>query len=122
MSGGVAYVYDPVDMFDHLCNTSMVKLERIAPSLLDYDQANAPKQSASSVENNGMGDMLSFDAERLRILIERHYRYTGSARAKNLLETWDHAVTKFVKVMPVDYARALNTLKDEKSSRMAAAE
>ncbi len=54
-----------------------------------------------------MGDLLRFDAERLRILVERHQLYTGSARARDLLDNWDAALTKFVKVMPKDYRRAL---------------
>ncbi len=55
----------------------------------------------------GMGDFLRFDAERLKILVERHLLHTGSARAKSLLDNWDAALTKFVKVMPSDYAKAL---------------
>ena len=47
-----------------------------------------------------MGDMLRFDAERLRILVERHQLHTGSARARALLDDWDEALAQFVKVMP----------------------
>jgi glutamate synthase (NADPH/NADH) large chain len=61
-----------------------------------------------------MGDMLRYDAERLRILVERHLLHTGSARARELLENWNDALTHFVKIMPTDYARAL---KDMKSTR-----
>ena len=43
------------------------------------DEAARPSQRTLSVENSGMGDMLRFDAERLRILIERHLLHTGSA-------------------------------------------
>jgi glutamate synthase (NADPH) large chain len=60
-----------------------------------------------------MGDPLRFDAERLRILVERHLLFTGSARARNLLEDWDDALSRFVKVMPGDYKRALLDLKAE---------
>jgi glutamate synthase (NADPH/NADH) large chain len=122
MSGGVAYVYDPVDMFATLCNTSMVKLERIAPSNRDDSEDGAPRQRSTNVEDSGMGDMLGFDAERLRILVERHYRYTNSARARMLLDNWSHALTKFVKVIPTDYARALTALKRDRTAQMAAAE
>ena len=62
----------------------------------------------------GMGDPLRFDAERLRILIERHHLYTGSARAKDILDNWDTALTRFVKIMPTDYAKALADLKRER--------
>ena len=61
----------------------------------------------SSVDDNGMGDVLRFDAERLRILVERHHLHTGSARARALLDDWDEALKQFVKVMPQDYRRAL---------------
>ncbi len=66
-----------------------------------------------------MGDPLSFDAERLRILIERHLLYTGSARARNILDKWDVALARFVKVLPADYAKALAELKREKASLRA---
>jgi glutamate synthase (NADPH/NADH) large chain len=69
-----------------------------------------------------MGDMLRFDAERLRILVERHLLLTGSARARTLLEDWDAALPRFVKVMPSDYRRALLDLQAEHAARPAAAE
>ena len=49
MSGGVAYVYDPVGIFETLCNPSMVKLSRIAPALHAVDDPEAPQTSAPSV-------------------------------------------------------------------------
>jgi glutamate synthase (NADPH/NADH) large chain len=58
-----------------------------------------------------MGDMLRFDAERLRILIGRHHRHTGSARAAAILADWEKNAARFVKVMPTDYRRALSDLK-----------
>jgi glutamate synthase (NADPH/NADH) large chain len=58
-----------------------------------------------------MGDYLRFDAERLKILVERHLLHTGSQRAKALLDNWDAALAKFVKVMPSDYAKALADIK-----------
>jgi len=66
-----------------------------------------------------MGDMLRFDAERLLILIERHLLYTGSARARELLENWDETLTRFVKVMPTDYFRALKDLEKERTIQAA---
>ena len=54
-----------------------------------------------------MGDLLRFDAERIRILIERHLLATGSAKARALLDDWDNALNAFVKVMPPEYRRAL---------------
>ena len=67
-----------------------------------------------------MGDMLRHDADRLRILLERHHLHTGSARAKALLEDWDTALGRFVKVMPLDYAKALAALKDAGAAQVAA--
>ena len=62
-----------------------------------------------------------FDAERLRILVERHLLMTGSARARALLEDWDAALPRFVKVMPRDYRRALLDLKAEQAGGVAVA-
>jgi glutamate synthase (NADPH) large chain len=58
----------------------------------------------------------------LRILVERHHRLTGSARAKSLLDHWDVALSRFVKVMPLDYARALAEQKAERARTAIAAE
>jgi glutamate synthase (NADPH/NADH) large chain len=67
-----------------------------------------------------MEDLSSRDAERLVQLIANHARYTGSARAKAILADWKTWRTKFVKVMPVEYRRALREL--EKSRTLQAAE
>ena len=56
------------------------------------------------------------------MLVERHYRYTGSARAAELLEDWPNALTYFVKVMPRDYRRALLDLEAERRATPVAAE
>jgi glutamate synthase (NADPH/NADH) large chain len=121
MSGGVAYVYDPRGRFSELCNTAMVALEAVQPAHGGADEPNRPSQRAPSVENNGMGDMLRFDAERLRILVERHQLHTGSARAAEILANWDKAVASFVKVMPTDYRRALVELANERQAADAVA-
>lgn len=112
MSGGIAYVYDPEGAFAARCNGAMVTLSAVEPAQ-GGEEGREPVAHSLSVEDSGMGDMLGFDAERLRILVERHLHYTGSARAKALLSDWEAAVTKFVKVLPVDYARALQELKNE---------
>ena len=119
MSGGVAYVYDPKKGFTSRCNASMVALEPIKAAEGGPD-GDAPQQRAPAVDNNGMGDMLRFDAERLRILVERHLLHTGSARARELLDNWSEALTHFVKVMPTDYARALNDMQSERQRIVAA--
>ena len=68
-----------------------------------------------------MGDVLRFDAERLRILVERHHLHTGSARAREILDNWDTAVGCFVKVMPKDYRRALNDMAAARKTAAAVA-
>ena len=55
-------------------------------------------------------DMTRYDAERLRRLIEKHRLHTNSARAAHILENWNVFLPKFVKVMPVDYRRALQEM------------
>jgi glutamate synthase (NADPH/NADH) large chain len=124
MSGGVAYVYDPEGRFGSLCNTAMAELDAIAPAgpVSAADEAFRPMQRAPSVENNGMGDMLRFDAERLRILIERHQLHTGSKRAGEILADWDQALAAFVKVMPTDYRRALLDMQAQREAAPVAAE
>jgi glutamate synthase (NADPH/NADH) large chain len=119
MSGGLAYVYDLEGRFSERCNLSMVRLEGIAPAEAGEDP-DRPRQRSVSAEDSGMGDMLRFDAERLRVLVERHLLLTGSARARALLEDWDTALTRFVKVMPIDYRRALLDLKAEREAAAAA--
>jgi glutamate synthase (NADPH/NADH) large chain len=110
MSGGVAYVFDEDDSFTHRLNHAMVKLEKIEAAG-GIEHADLPRQRSVSVADAGMGDLLRFDAERLRILVERHLLHTGSPRAKALLDNWNASLAKFVKVMPTDYAKALTDLK-----------
>jgi glutamate synthase (NADPH/NADH) large chain len=121
MSGGIAYVYDPRGRFGVLCNPAMVELSALsAGAALDRDD-NRPLQRAPGVDNAGMGDPLSFDGARLRILIERHHRYTGSRRAAALLADWESTLAAFVKVTPRDYRRALMDLAAERTAATAVA-
>ena len=114
MSGGIAYVYDEDGNFDQLCNLAQVDLEKIAPEPDEDDGAGRPQQRGTSVYDYGMGDMLRHDAERLRILLERHHLHTGSAPARAILDDWENALGKFVKVMPRDYRNALKQLEAER--------
>ncbi|KAA3629801.1 MAG: glutamate synthase large subunit [Proteobacteria bacterium] len=111
MSGGVAYVLDESGDFEPRCNLAMVDLEPIA----DEDAAlEATEHQGGDLETHGlvelMRDMTRYDAQRLRSIIERHVHYTDSSRGKAILERWDHYLPKFVKVMPVDYRRALEQM------------
>ena len=123
MSGGIAYVYDPQSNFEELCNTSQVAIEAVSPRRDGDEGTGRPRQRARSVHDSGMGDPLYHDAERLRVLIERHHLHTGSDRAKALLDDWDAALGHFRKVMPRDYRAALEALEAERdAAAMEAAE
>ncbi|HXT80801.1 MAG TPA: glutamate synthase-related protein, partial [Acetobacteraceae bacterium] len=124
MSGGIAYVYDEHARFKRLCNLAGVELEPIGGVEIGLaDVPGRPRQRSLSVEDNGMGDPLRFDAERLRILVERHLLFTGSQRARDLLDDWESALSRFVKVMPRDYRRALLEMRaEEQAAKTAAAD
>ena len=121
MSGGIAYVYDPQRRFASLCNTAMVTLSSVLDEPLTDTDEGAPRARSPSVADSGMGDPLRFDAARLRLLIERHHRHTGSARARAMLDNWESALSDFVKVMPNDYRRALLDLAAECTAARAVA-
>jgi glutamate synthase domain-containing protein 3 len=80
MSGGIAYVYDETELFDTKCNLDMVDLE--------------------SVWNKQ-------DRQQLHTMLEDHVRFTGSPRAEMILDSWEARLPLFVKVMPIDYRKAL---------------
>jgi glutamate synthase (NADPH/NADH) large chain len=120
MSGGIAYVYDPRGVFPPLCNSAMVSLEAVTPGGSAEVDAAAPVLEAPSATDSGMGDPLGFDAARLRILIERHHRHTGSARAAALLADWERSLSHFVKVVPDDYRRALLAAREPAPQAVAA--
>ncbi len=111
MSGGVAYVLDEDGMFPKRCNLAMVALEPIAD---EDDQLEDLYHQGGDLEGHGlvelMRDMTRLDAQRLFAAIDKHRRYTGSERAKHILENWSSYLLKFVKVMPVDYRRALEQM------------
>ncbi|HRH57153.1 MAG TPA: glutamate synthase-related protein, partial [Chitinophagales bacterium] len=79
MSGGVAYVYDMENTFPKNVNKEMVALE----------------------------DLDNEDVDTLKFYIERHYNYTKSDIAKNILDNWEVTSKFFVKVMPTDYKKVL---------------
>ncbi|HUW52462.1 MAG TPA: glutamate synthase-related protein [Rhodanobacter sp.] len=102
MSGGVAYVYDPESRFTSRCNLAMVGLE---PVLAGVEQElRVPRALWHPLTRGAPGET---DEAILRRLIEAHFRYTGSFRAKAILHDWINARAHFVKVMPHEYKRAL---------------
>ncbi|MBY0511553.1 MAG: glutamate synthase large subunit, partial [Rhodospirillaceae bacterium] len=102
MSGGVAYVLDEDGTFKQRCNMSMVALEAV--------KAEPVGQTDDAALRALMSNHLEHDAPRLHRLISRHRHYTGSTRAKEILDRWDTYLPKFVKVMPVDYSKSLKIL------------
>ena len=86
MSGGTAYVYDNHDALLGNCNLEMVELEAVT----DAD-----------------------DVAKLQDLLTKHHQHTGSTVAKTLLDNWTTTLSKFKKVMPIDYKRALAEQKKE---------
>lgn len=105
MSGGLAYVYDPDGTFAAQCNMAMVTLE----SVLSQGEQEATIDKAIWHSTTRGGEVQA-DETILKGLIERHFKYTGSTRARNLLDNWVVSRSKFVKVFPTEYKRALGEL------------
>jgi len=99
MSGGIAYVLDVDGQFAKRCNTSMVDLE---PLLTESEQ-----QAKLARELWHLG---TADEALLRLLLERHAKYTGSRRAQEILASWSGYRSRFVKIFPKEYRRALGEL------------
>jgi glutamate synthase domain-containing protein 3 len=59
--------------------------------------------------------MDSGDITYLRTLIERHVEYTGSGYAKRILNHWRELLPLFVKVMPLDYRKALERMREKEA-------
>ena len=111
MSGGVAYVLDEAGDFAMRCNLAMVDLQPVPE---EEDTLERLHHHGGDLEGHGLVDVTAHmdrhDAERVRELLVRHLKYTGSSRAKSILDNWQAMLPKFVKVMPVEYARALQEL------------
>jgi len=95
MSGGVAYIYDPLNRFGLNCNHSMVTLEKIKR---ENEQASGPRHLDQA------------DEKILKSLVEKHLQYTDSKIAKKIIEHWDKELVNFIKVMPNEYKRALDEM------------
>ena len=121
MSGGVAYVLDEIGDFARRCNMAMVELEPVPEEdelleKLHHHGGDLMHKGRVDVS----GDMTRHDEERLYQLISNHFHYTGSTRAKEILDHWADYRPKFRKVMPVEYRRALEEM--ERSRMGVAAE
>ena len=118
MSGGIAYVLDEEGTFEQRCNLSMVELEPIKE---EDDAMEELEHQGGDLETKGRvdvsHDMTRFDAIRLKQLIENHLHYTNSDVARKILDNWATYLSKFVKVMPVDYRRALLELQTQQQTK-----
>ncbi len=122
MSGGIAYVLDEQGDFSDRCNLAMVDLEPIPEedeALEELDHQGGDLETHGKVDIKA--DMTRYDALRLHRLIEKHAHYTGSGIARQILDNWNGYLPKFVKVMPVDYRRALEEMKQAQTRELAAA-
>ena len=99
MSGGVAFVYDEDGQFASRCNTAMVSMDKVLPA--------AEQKAAAAKTKLHAGET---DEVLLKKLLEDHNRWTGSKRARELLDNWEQARAKFVKVFPNEYKRALSEM------------
>ena len=92
MSRGIAYVYDESNGFEGRCNLDMVDLE-----LVESEE----------------------DISELKGMIERHCKYTGSEKARRMLDDWEESLARFVKVFPMEYRRVLGQMskEDEETER-----
>jgi glutamate synthase (ferredoxin) len=95
MSGGVAYVYDEDGQFATRCNTSMVSMDKVVTTAEQHTHDKADWHAGET------------DEEQLKRLLQDHNRWTGSKRARELLDSWPESRLKFVKVFPNEYKRAL---------------
>ena len=111
MSGGVAYVYDADGTFSERCNMAMVDLEPVPE---EDDIMEKLHHHGGDLAYKGRvdltSDMTGHDDERLLQMISNHRHYTGSGLATRMLENWEEHRPKFVKVMPVEYRRALQEM------------
>ncbi len=99
MSGGIAYVFDEDGQFASKANTAMVSLEPVLSTA--EQEASIPK----AIWHLGQSDEAN-----IKKLLEDHHRWTGSKRARELLDQWSESRKRFVKVFPNEYKRALGEM------------
>ena len=109
MSGGIAYVYDEDGEFATRCNTAMVSIDKL--------QTTKVQEAAG---NKDLWHRGQTDEAQLRKLLDDHIRWTGSRRARELLDNWQASLQKFVKVFPIEYKRALAELAASKEAQAQA--
>ena len=110
MSGGIAYVYDIDGQFARRCNASMVALDKVLPDGEQKAQLDA-----------GLWHRGQSDEAQLRKMLQDHHRWTGSLRARELLDKWEESRGRFVKVFPHEYRRALGEMAAKREAQAATA-
>jgi len=85
MSGGIAYVYDEDNTFKQKCNMDMVEA----------------------------GEVKKDDKDTIYNLLNSHFKYTKSKKAKKILDNMNEELKKFVRVIPIEYKRILEGVKIE---------
>ena len=101
MSGGIAYIIDQGD-FHQRINPAMVELETI-----DASDDVPPGVGDDPSLTELMADPTRYDRWRLHTLIGRHARLADSSHAREILANFEDYLPRFIKIMPVDYRRAL---------------
>jgi glutamate synthase domain-containing protein 3 len=109
MSGGIAYVYDEDGSFASRCNGAMVSLEPVLDA-----------QAHDALVDRAIWHKGQRDEDLLRSLLEQHHRWTGSLRARELLDNWSESREMFVKVFPNEYKRALAEINAASAQKKAA--
>ena len=115
MSGGVAYVYDEDGGFAERCNTAMVSLDNVLPAA--QQEASVPKAVWHRMDGRQQADEVV-----LKKLIDDHHKWTGSLRARHILDHWAEARARFVKVFPNEYKRALSEMAAKAAAAQAVAD
>ncbi|CDH46410.1 Glutamate synthase, alpha subunit [Candidatus Contendobacter odensis Run_B_J11] len=116
MSGGIAYVLDETGDFVRRANRDMVVLEPLNDTAETFNVHVLHNEWNTLAQATLPENLLRHDALRLHILVARHYFYTGSEPARRVLEHWREAVPKFIKIMPLDYRRALQDMQAKAST------
>jgi glutamate synthase (NADPH) large chain len=90
MSGGIAYIYDPLGVFPRKCNLEMVELQKLGAE----------------------------DRETVHQLVTNHYKFTQSEAAGQLLADFQNKAKHFVKIMPLEYKRILEEKNPQQKLRL----
>ncbi|MCY6957499.1 glutamate synthase large subunit [Clostridium brassicae] len=88
MSGGIAYIFDQDNNFQDKCTEKMLEIQEL-----------------NSKEDENI----------VYRLVNNHYKYTDSKKAKEILDNWDSYKTKFKKIIPIAYKAILEKINKDES-------